>query len=508
MRASVHSQVEPVADAAAAPITIRRRREALLGGFLLAIAGLWILLAIAGLWIAVPLRRLLLDTSAAVPDLGVPGTILAILIGAALALLAVSWIVRCQVLVIDQGLVRMTDQRLSGNRVWEEPLARYHGVRDRREQRPHHDGSRSWYIIEAWHPEPAKTVELARSKDPRLIEQCAEVWARRLAPPLCQGPPCARPIAEAGARSDCRHYWPATGSVVGAQHQREDLENAGPASFLPFSPALIGAEKIDEATDKVRPDWKATGRSGFGMWRGKRLFDLVVAGGALLLIWPLFLLLATIIKLDDGGPVFFRQSRIGRHGVPFRIWKLRTMCVEAERQGGTLTVGYDPRVTRVGRWLRRTKLDELPQLINVITGEMSLVGPRPEVARHVAAYPYDVEERRVFEIVPGMTGAASIAFRNEGNLLAEASDPEAFYAERIMAEKIRLNLVYAARASLLGDIALIMQTVFPWRWPTSSEQQFRDLWSSSARHAQHIRQKPVRSIATIAPGRARSRSRP
>jgi hypothetical protein len=179
MRASVHSQVEPVADAAAATITIRRRREALLGGFLL---------AIAGLWIAVPVRGLLLDFSAAVPDLGVPDTIVAILIGAALAMLAVSWIVRCQVLVIDQGLVRMTDRRLTGLRAWEESLARYRGVRLRHEQLPHRYGSRSCYIIEVWHPEPAKTVELERSKDPRLIERGAEAWARRLALPLCQEP--------------------------------------------------------------------------------------------------------------------------------------------------------------------------------------------------------------------------------------------------------------------------------------------------------------------------------
>ena len=271
-----------------------------------------------------------------------------------------------------------------------------------------------------------------------------------------------------------------------------DFEKPRPGGFLPFSPALIGAGEIDEIVHKVRSDWNATGRSGSGMWRGKWLFDLMVAGSALLLIWPLLLLLAAMIKLDDGGPVFFRQSRIGRHGVPFRIWKLRTMRVEAERQGGTLTVGNDPRITRVGRWLRRTKLDELPQLINVIMGEMGLVGPRPEVVRHVAAYPYNAEERRVLSLMPGITGAASVAFRNEGDLLAETSDPEAFYAERIMAEKIRLNLVYAARASLLGDMALIMQTVFSWLWPTSSRQQFRDLCSGSTHHGQHARQKPVR----------------
>ncbi|MGH6896343.1 MAG: hypothetical protein ACREJ5_07330 [Geminicoccaceae bacterium] len=193
MRASVHSEVEPVADAAAAPIMIRRRRQALLGGFLL---------MIAGLWLAVPLKGLLLDTSAAVPGLGVPGAVGALMIGAALALLALSWIIRCQIFVIDQGLVSMTDRRLSGTRTWEESLARYRGVRRRHEQRPHRYGSRSWYIIEAWHPEPAKTVELARSKDPRLIEQCAEVWARRLALPLCQEPDEGPAGSEEQARAE------------------------------------------------------------------------------------------------------------------------------------------------------------------------------------------------------------------------------------------------------------------------------------------------------------------
>lgn len=263
-----------------------------------------------------------------------------------------------------------------------------------------------------------------------------------------------------------------------------DLKNLQRASLYSFSSALIGAQEIDEAVEPLRRDWMTAGRSGFGMWRGKRLFDLVAAGGVLLLVWPLFLLLAMMIKLDDGGPVFFRQSRIGRHGVPFRIWKLRTMRVDAERQGGTLTVGKDPRVTRVGCWLRRTKLDELPQLINVLLGEMSLVGPRPEVARHVAQYPYDAEERKVLDLMPGITGAASIAFRNEGDLLAEAPDPEVFYAERIMAEKIQLNLVYAARASLRGDVTLIIRTISVWLWPNSSGQQFQDLCSSSTRRRQ------------------------
>jgi hypothetical protein len=179
MRASVHSQAEPIADAAAAMVTIGRRRDALLGG---------VLLAIAGLWIAVPLKGLLLDTSAAMPHPDVPGTIAPVLVGAALAMLAVSWILRCQVLVIDQGMVRMTDRRLTGLRVWENSLARYRGVRLRHERLPHRYGSRSCYAIEMWHPEPAKTVELERSKDPRLMERGAKVWARRLALPLLQEP--------------------------------------------------------------------------------------------------------------------------------------------------------------------------------------------------------------------------------------------------------------------------------------------------------------------------------
>jgi hypothetical protein len=177
MRASAHSQVEPVAEVASAAITIRRRPRALLGS---------LLLGIAGVWLAVPLKGLLLDASAGVPGLGVPGTVCALVIGAALALLALSWIWRCEILVIDQGHIRMTERRLGGARAWEEPLARYHGLRRRREELPHPHGARSWYLVEAWHPEPARTVELARGKDPRAIEQCAKVWAGRLALPLCE----------------------------------------------------------------------------------------------------------------------------------------------------------------------------------------------------------------------------------------------------------------------------------------------------------------------------------
>jgi hypothetical protein len=182
MRASARSQMEPVGSAAAAALTIRRRRQAPLGG---------LLLGIASVWLAVPLKGLLLDASAGMPGLGVPGAVCAVMIGAALALLALSWIWHCETLVIDQGLVRMTERRLGGTRTWEEPLARYRGVRQRCEELPHRHGARTWYLVEAWHPEPARTVELARGKDPRLIGQCAKVWAGRLALPLCeehQGP--------------------------------------------------------------------------------------------------------------------------------------------------------------------------------------------------------------------------------------------------------------------------------------------------------------------------------
>ncbi|HET6518817.1 MAG TPA: sugar transferase [Geminicoccaceae bacterium] len=192
--------------------------------------------------------------------------------------------------------------------------------------------------------------------------------------------------------------------------------------------------------------------------RAKRALDLLGASaGLLLLLAPAALAVALAVKLDDGGPVFFRQTRIGRHGVPFRIWKFRTMVVDAGRRGGPLTVGRDPRVTRVGRVLRRTKLDELPQLLNVLAGGMSLVGPRPELPEYVRLY--TPGQRRVLDLMPGMTDPASIAFRHEADLLARAADPERFYVERIMPEKIRLNLAHAARGGgVPSDLRVILAT--------------------------------------------------
>lgn len=192
------------------------------------------------------------------------------------------------------------------------------------------------------------------------------------------------------------------------------------------------------------------------MKTSKRVFDLCLAIPGLLLLAPLFLLIALLIKLDDGGPVFFRQERVGYRGRRFRIWKFRTMRVDAERQG-SLTVGDDPRITRAGRWLRKFKLDELPQLINVILGEMSLVGPRPEVPKYVALY--GEAELPVLDLVPGITDPASIAFRNESEILGRALDPETMYVESIMREKIRINLEYAGKATVWTDFLVILRTL-------------------------------------------------
>lgn len=189
----------------------------------------------------------------------------------------------------------------------------------------------------------------------------------------------------------------------------------------------------------------------------KRLFDVLSAFAGLLLLMPLFILVAAAIKLDDGGPVFFRHERIGKGNKPFGMYKFRSMRVDAAQHGGPLTVGGDPRITRSGRWLRKSKLDELPQLWNVLRGEMSLVGPRPEVAKYVSLY--TAEQRKVLDLVPGITDPASIKFRDEEQLLAQANEPERIYIETIMPEKIRLNLEYAAQATFWRDIGVILLTL-------------------------------------------------
>jgi len=188
-----------------------------------------------------------------------------------------------------------------------------------------------------------------------------------------------------------------------------------------------------------------------------RVFDLFWSSLGLAILSPLFLLVAAAIKLGDGGPVFFRQERIGRHGQPFRIIKFRTMTAGAERVGLPITVGQDARITGVGQWLRRWKVDELPQLINVLLGEMSLVGPRPEVPRYVALY--DQEQSKVPLLRPGLNDAASIAYRSENEILRRTDNPEAFYIRHIMPNKIRINLQYATHATVWSNFKVILATL-------------------------------------------------
>jgi lipopolysaccharide/colanic/teichoic acid biosynthesis glycosyltransferase len=188
----------------------------------------------------------------------------------------------------------------------------------------------------------------------------------------------------------------------------------------------------------------------------KRACDFVVALVALVLLWPVLLLIALWIKCDSPGPVFFRQVRVGRHGRHFRIWKFRTMSSGAEARG-QITVGADPRVTRAGRTLRRLKLDELPQLFNVLAGDMSLVGPRPEVVRYVEMYPPQLRDK-VLSIRPGITAPTALHFYDEAAMLAAASDPEREYVEKILPAKLAAYVEYVENATLADDARTIVQT--------------------------------------------------
>ena len=188
----------------------------------------------------------------------------------------------------------------------------------------------------------------------------------------------------------------------------------------------------------------------------KRLFDWVMSSLGLLALGPLLILIALVVKLDSPGPVFFRQERVGRFGVPFRIHKFRTMRV-TDGTGPLVTASHDARITRVGRWLRRTKLDELPQLIDVLNGDMSLVGPRPEVPRYMALYAEPVRQQ-ILSLRPGITDRAAIEFRDEERLLAAAADPERAYVEQVMPIKQRYYLDYVAQRSLAGDLRILWDT--------------------------------------------------
>ncbi len=189
----------------------------------------------------------------------------------------------------------------------------------------------------------------------------------------------------------------------------------------------------------------------------KRISDGVIAALGLLIVSPLFLLIAPIIKLDSPGPVFYRAERIGKEGVPFRLYKFRSMVADADRRGPGITAAGDCRVTRVGVFLRRTKLDELPQLINVLRGEMSLVGPRPEDPRYVALY--TPEQRRVLAARPGITSPASLHYRNESAVLS-GNDWERVYIETVMPHKLAIELAYLSHRSFFTDLKVIFLTLW------------------------------------------------
>lgn len=189
----------------------------------------------------------------------------------------------------------------------------------------------------------------------------------------------------------------------------------------------------------------------------KRAFDVTASSMGLLALSPVLLGLAALIKLSDQGPVFYRGVRVGLDGRPFRIFKFRTMVVNADKIGGPSTAGDDPRITRIGAFLRAYKLDELPQLLNVLAGDMSIVGPRPEVQRYVDMY--TEEERQILTVRPGITDFASLWNTDEGAVLAGAADPERAYLELIRPEKIRLQLEYVRRQSLLTDLRIVMRTL-------------------------------------------------
>ena len=191
---------------------------------------------------------------------------------------------------------------------------------------------------------------------------------------------------------------------------------------------------------------------------GKRVFDLLGAAVALALLWPLFIAIALWIKLDSPGPVFFRQQRVGRQGRPFAIHKFRTMVADAPARGLQLTVGDDPRITRAGAFLRRSKLDELAQLIDVLAGDMSLVGPRPELPAYLARVPPALRDA-VLAVRPGITDPVSLDFADESALLARTADPEREYVEVMLPQKLRAAAAYAARATLWTDLRVIARTL-------------------------------------------------
>lgn len=190
----------------------------------------------------------------------------------------------------------------------------------------------------------------------------------------------------------------------------------------------------------------------------KRIFDIIVSITGLIILSPLFFIIALAIILESRGGVFYKQVRVGKDGKLFKLFKFRSMYVGSDKKGLLTVSGRDPRVTRVGYFIRKFKLDELLQLVNVLKGDMSLVGPRPEVPKYVELY--TDEQREVLSVRPGITDPASIKYRNESDLLANADDPEKFYIEKIMPEKIKISIDYIRRRNFFTDIKVILETFF------------------------------------------------
>ncbi|WP_460293368.1 sugar transferase [Clostridium tertium] len=189
----------------------------------------------------------------------------------------------------------------------------------------------------------------------------------------------------------------------------------------------------------------------------KRIFDFLVSLIGIIILSPIFVIVSIAIKLDSRGEVLFLQKRVGRYGKEFNIYKFRTMVTNAEKIGKQITVGKDSRITRVGAFLRKFKIDELPQLFNVLKGDMSLVGPRPEVPKYVALY--NEEQRNVLDVRPGITDMASLRYKDENDILGKVDNPEEYYINIIMRDKLNLNLEYIEKSNLFFDIYLIIKTI-------------------------------------------------
>jgi len=213
----------------------------------------------------------------------------------------------------------------------------------------------------------------------------------------------------------------------------------------------------------------------------KRTIDLILAMLGVILLSPVLTAVALLIKFDSRGPIFYRGVRIGRYGNPFRIFKFRTMVEDAEKLGGASTPEDDPRVTRMGRFLRKYKLDELPQILNVISGEMSLVGPRPQVPWAVKLYTQ--EERTILNVRPGITDYASVRFRDEGEILRGSANPDKEYFEKIHPEKMRLSLEYVRNQSVWLDCKILLKTLGAVVWRPVRASSGRKAGERSARGA-------------------------